>query len=165
MKLGTMLVVVAVLVALVPGVTSAGGAFDRETLSGLKGVAVVVEPPVKTLELQRLPAETLQADVEKRLRKSRIPILTVEKAEDPPGKPCLYVTVNAKTTSGDTMVYSIDVALKQEVRLTRNGILLHGATTWSTRTLGISDDTNRIRNALVSIVGSFCDDYEATNPK
>jgi hypothetical protein len=57
------------------------------------------------------------------------------------------------------------VALKQEARLTRNGMIVRAATAWSTTTVGMSDDTSRIRDALVNIVGSFCDDYTATNPK
>ena len=68
---------------------------QRETLRGLTGVAVVVEPLNAEAEQDGLQQGRLQATVEKQLRAAGIPVLSKETWSLTPGGPYLYVNVAA----------------------------------------------------------------------
>jgi len=67
---------------------------DRATLRGLQGVDVIVENLTPEVERAGLTRQQLQTDVELRLRKAGIPLLTSAERVKVPGKPFLGVHVH-----------------------------------------------------------------------
>jgi len=66
---------------------------ERESLSGLPGVGVVVEKLVSDVERDSLTRGQIQTDVELRLRQARITVLTGEEILRTPESAFLYVRV------------------------------------------------------------------------
>lgn len=65
----------------------------KETLRGLPGVAVVIEPLHPTTERDGLKRSQLLAEVEQQLKDAGIRVLTQEEWKATPGAPYLYVNV------------------------------------------------------------------------
>ena len=151
---------------------SAQTEMDRKSLRGLKGIAVVVEALQPDAERDGLHKDQIKTDVELKLRQAGIRVLTTEESFKTPGSPYLYVNLN--TTKNDvlygafsTYAFSIQVALKQDVTLTRDSDLKGSAPTWETHTLGIVGATNLqdTRRVLGDLLDRFSNDYLAENPK
>ena len=146
----------------------ADGKFERATLRGLKGVQVVVEELRPEIERAGLKKQQLQTDVELRLRKAGIRVLTRKERLKTPGTPLLYLNVNALTAvDNKAVVFGISVELNQEVRLVRDPKIIVDATTWSTDSVGIADVNNirDIRRRVGDRVDVFINAYLAMNPK
>jgi hypothetical protein len=67
----------------------------KETLRGLPGVAVVIEPLHPTTERDGLTQHQLQTEVEQQLKTAGIRVLTHEEWKNTPGALYLYVDVAA----------------------------------------------------------------------
>lgn len=157
------LLVVALL--LLPGLSYALTA-DQKVLVGLKGVYVLVESLDPQAERLGLTKGQIQTDVELRLRKAGVMVLTREEWKKTPGKPFLYVNISTKTRSGSELcAYSTHVKLEELVTLAR-GFQTAG-TIWNTGevgTVGINK-ISQIRDSVGDRVDSFINDYLAANPK
>jgi len=147
------------------------GAFVEEmepiSMRGLTGVYVTVEETEPGAEEHGLTTAQLQADVESRLRKARIRVLTEEEWNSAPGGPCLSVAVNtSKLVERDTYVYSVRMKLMQQVTLERSPIISLWATTWDEAALGGADteDLRDVRRAVSALLRTFIRDYRAENP-
>src|SRR6266446_4569440 len=117
-------------------------AFDdetaRATLRGVAGVQVVVERLKLEVERHGLTSQQLQTDVELRLRKAGIPVLTDQERRKIPGQPWLYVTVNVFLDSDELaglVVFDIDVTLYQWASLDADASSAIVAT-WATAYFG-----------------------------
>ena len=66
-----------------------------------------------------------------------------------------------------TYAFSLQVALKQDVTLTRDSDLKGSATTWETHTLGTvgANNLQDTRRVLGDLLDRFINDYLAENPK
>ena len=158
-------VVALVSLILLPGVSHALTP-KQQALVGLKGVEVVVEDIRPEAERLGLTEAQIQTDVELRLRKAGVRVLTAKESDETPGVPFLYVNVTTiffqKTSA---VVYSIFVQLKEAVTLKR-GFIAVGAI-WNTGSVG-TVGTSNIRKIRVSVgdkVDEFINDYLAANPK
>lgn len=69
--------------------------FQIESLRGLKGVLVLVEALKPEIEADGLRRDSIQTDVELKLRLAGIKVLTEEECLKEPGCPWLYVYINA----------------------------------------------------------------------
>jgi len=139
---------------------------NRQSLKGLKGVYVLVEPLEAEVERDGLNQTSIQTDVELRLRQAGIKVLTEGERLAAPGSPFLYVLVNAK--SGSPYAFSIDVEFCQGVRLDRDpSMQIIGATTWSVRAVGTAGRENlrNIRDFIKDYVDQFINAYLSVNPK
>jgi hypothetical protein len=145
------------------------GVSNRATLRGLQGVGVLVEKLLPEAENQGLNRNQLQKEVESRLQKAGIKVLTREEAFNAPGEPFLYININinmAKTES-DIYPYGIDMLLIQKVSLVRDPKVASYAITWSTGGVGsiAKPILSQLKESVEAMVDVFIKAYLAENPK
>jgi hypothetical protein len=143
----------------------------RGSLRGLKGLGVVVEELQPEAERDGLTKSQLRTDVELKLRQAGLRVLSPEESLKEPGSPYLYVNLNTAKSevlyAFATYAYALQVALKQEVTLTRDPDIRGSATTWDTGVLGTVGAANLpdLRKTLSDVLDRFINDYLAANPK
>jgi hypothetical protein len=150
----------------------ASGVEDHQALAslrGLTGVRVLVEQLRPEVEQQGLAVGVIQNDVELRLRKAGIQVLSESEMMRTAGMPYLYVNVNIKAGQPN-WGFSVDVELKQTVRLSRPpNVQLVGISTWSTGRAGgygpSSMVPRAVRDDLADLVDQFANDFLRMNPK
>lgn len=138
----------------------------QTALVGLKGVHVLVEEMDPQPERMGLSKAQIQTDVELRLRKGGVMVLTKEEMQETPGMPYLYLDVDTFFNSDIHLVaFSIRVELHESVTLAR-GFKTVGAI-WETHSIGDvgKDNIREIRNSIGDKVDKFINDYLAANPK
>ena len=132
----------------------------RNSLVGLEGVYIFVEPMLPEVEERGITDAVLAAEVERRLRAAGVEVLDVESTDAaPPYLPTLYVDVTALVEDGiEQCVYGIRIELIQSVKLERDDTLpaLH-APTWSVTGVGIH--TRGWRQAILNDTGDFVDEF------
>lgn len=148
---------------------------QRETLRGLSGVYVLVEQIRVDMESDGLTHDRIQTDVELRLRKAGIPVLSKEQMLKAPGMPNLYINIQSiRSAIYRGYSYSLEVSLDQDVSLTRTVISTNPtyhptitASTWSRTLVGTApvDELSTIRRSIADYVDQFINDYLAVNPK
>jgi hypothetical protein len=155
------------------GLTSPVLALDtpntRITLVGLTGVHVVVYDLRAEVDREGLTRSSLQAEVEKRLRLAGLRPLGAAEAMKSVGRPTLELRVNVSraTEAQDLYVYSVDLALRQQIQLTRERTIESFAITWSEPPdVGTVEATqiSRIMNAVRAKVEQFIVAWRAANP-
>jgi hypothetical protein len=148
-----------------------GDELGKESLKGLTGVWVLIErfrdPNIR--EEGGLTTSQLQTDVELKLRKAAISVLTKEERLATKDAPCLYVRVNPVTIPEIPFyAYSIEVELKQTVLLIRNpSIEVVGCSTWARGMAGYAGKAlfvKTIREVVGDMVDQFINDFLALNP-
>jgi hypothetical protein len=166
-------VAMTAMAALLLSVTSSPPALDtpneRITLVGLTGVHVVVYDLRAEADREGLSRSSLQAEVEKRLRLAGLRPLGAAEAMRSVGRPTLELRVNVSRSTGaaDLYVYSVDLALRQQIQLSRARTIESFAITWSEPTdVGTVDATQfaRIMNAVRAKVEQFIVAWRAANP-
>lgn len=137
---------------------------DRDSLRNIGKFGVVVEQINFEVEHYGLSRDQIQADVELRLRKIGIQILS----SDDTLFAYLYVNVGlCKSSNEDVYAFDVDVEFKQPVTLLKDNKMFFGATTWSKSIIGIINTKNltKIREAVADLTDQFLNDYLAANPK
>jgi hypothetical protein len=168
MRDGVSKTVVALLVfLLLPGVSHAAEYQKREALVGLKGMSVVVER-IRPRDVHLgLTSAQIKTDVEVRLRKAGVKVLTEKEWLETSGKPFLYVNIDASKNPNNpsTVFFTIRVELTELVTIDRG--LRVGAAIWETGIKGVAgiQDIRKIRDCLGDLVDIFINDYLAANPK
>ncbi|MCI0547270.1 MAG: hypothetical protein L0027_08295 [Candidatus Rokubacteria bacterium] len=125
------------IVALLAGLASPVPALDtpneRITLVGLTGVHVVVYDVGTDGERERLTRSSLQAELEKRLRLAGLRPLGATEALRSVGRPTLELRFNlARSRHAQQLyVYTVDLALRQQIQLARARTIESFAITWS----------------------------------
>ena len=138
----------------------------RETLRGLAGVKVVVEPMKWAIENAGLTTDQLRNDTELKLRLAGIQVFGPEEPSTVAGNPFLYV--NAKILrygSRDRYFFHIRVELSQGVSLIRASEVKTFATTWSVYVAGTSHKLVTVREQLGELLELFINAYLSVNPK
>jgi hypothetical protein len=141
---------------------------ERITLVGLTGVHVVFDEIGEAGERQGVTRARLQPDVERALRRAGLRVLTPAEALASPGRPTLHVRVSVLKVQDvvDFHVYSVDLALRQHVRLVRDRALESYAVTWSEhRAVGAAraDQLGVVRNVLLTKVDEFAAAWRVSN--
>jgi hypothetical protein len=141
--------------------------YNRTSLAGLRGVAVVVETTEKEFEQAGVAVATLTTDVELKLRQSGIRVLAGSERLDAPGFPYLYVNLNLLRSSSGAVSYSLRVELMQRIRLVRDAKIELSASTWSVSSVGTVGLANlsAVRGPVRDAVDRFANEYLAANPK
>jgi hypothetical protein len=125
------------MVALLGGLASPAAALDtpneRITLVGLTGVHVVVYHIGAEGDQDRLARSSLQAELEQRLRLAGLRPLGPIEALRSAGRPTLELRLNlARSQQAHQLyVYSVQLALRQQIQLARARTLESFAITWS----------------------------------
>jgi len=139
----------------------------KETLRGLSGVTVVIEPLPALVENDGLSQQQLQIEVERQLTAAGIRVLNKEEWRNTPGSPYLYVNVSALKKVYGLYAYSIEVCLNQLVTLSRAQDIREFAETWETREVGTvgKDRLATVRKSVAMHVQIFIRDYFSVNPR
>jgi hypothetical protein len=141
---------------------------ERESLKGLTGIEVMVEP--LNIEVERLGLETLklQHDIRHRLQQAGVHVLTEHERLATTTAAMLVVRVDALHDRIGRYFYCIDLLLTQRVRLRSQSAPDVSAVTWM-RPGGIAlvadDNVRHIQNQVFRKVDEFVRDYLAENPK
>ena len=139
----------------------------KETLRGLPGVTVVIEPLHAAAEQDGLTQQALQTEVERQLQTAGVRVLTQDEWRSTPGSPYLYVNVSALKKTYGLYAYSIEVCLNQLVTLLRNQAIQEFAETWETREVGTvgKEQIATVRESVAAHVNIFIRDYFSVNPR
>ena len=142
---------------------------ERITLVGLTGVHVVLDELGEDAERKGLSRAGLQADVHRRLARAGLRVLTTTEALASVGRPTLHlrVIVLQALEVADLYVYSVDLSLRQHVRLARDRTIESYAVTWSeNRMVGTvrGDRLGLVRSLLLQKVDEFATAWRVSNP-
>lgn len=162
----------AAAVALLGGAGAGALALDtpneRVTLAGLTGVHVVVDEVGPEAERAGLARADLQADVENRLRRAGLRVFTAAEALVSVGRPTVHVRVALfrPREAPDLYTYSVDLTLRQQIRLVRDRSIESFAVTWSdTRKVGAVEISRlaAVRDAVRAKVEQFAQAWQTVN--
>ena len=140
---------------------------QRESLRGLNGVYVYVQPVAKDVEAGGLSTAQIQSAVEKQLRGAGISLQS--EPQEANGSATLVIGIGiVKRPSEEAYLFDVEVSVLQAVRLARrNDPDPFPAQTWSQKALGITGPKRMdlILEPLKVRVGDFVNDYLSANPK
>lgn len=158
--------VALVVLLLLPGVSNARRQIDA--LVGLKGVQVKVQKISPDAERMGLTEDQIKTDVELRLRKAGVRVLTEKEVDETPGQPALYVREDTIVMQDfPIIVNSISVELEEWVTLPRGSqpyVIIIIWSTSQTTPMG-AGKIQQIRGQVGWLVDRFIHDYLAANPK
>jgi hypothetical protein len=141
---------------------------ERESLKGVVGVEIVVEP--LNIEIERLGLETLklQQDIRHRLQQAGVRVLAEHERLATSTAAMLMVRVDALHDRIGRYFYCFDLLLTQRVRLKGRDSSDVSAVTWS-KSGGIAliadDNVRHIQDQVMRRVDQFIKDYFVVNPK
>jgi hypothetical protein len=139
---------------------------ERESLRGLVGMEVLVEPLNIEIEERGLQTMKLQSDIRQRLQKADIKVLTERERLATPTAAMLAVRVDALHDRIGRYFYSVDLLLTQRVRLEGNVASHPSAVTWmKLGAIGVVADDNvkHLEEQVLRKVDQFIKDYQAVN--
>lgn len=141
---------------------------ERITLVGLTGIHVVFDEIGEEGERHGVSRARLQPEVERRLRSAGVRVLTPTEALASVGRPTLHLRVNVFriADAANFYVYSVDLALRQEVQLARDRAIESYAVTWSdNRVAGATraDGLTVVRDVLLKKVDEFVTAWRVSN--
>jgi hypothetical protein len=133
---------------------------ERITLVDLTGVHVVFDEIGEAGERQGVTRAQLQPEVERQLRRAGLRVLTPTEALASSGRPTLHLRVSVVEVGDvpDLYVYSVDLVLRQQVRLVRDRTIESYAVTWSeNRLVGAARaaQLGMVRTVLLKKVDEF----------
>ena len=139
--------------------------WSRNSLRGIKGVIALVEDLAPDIEGNGLTRAQIQSDVEAKLQKAKIKILSREEGGNVKGRPRLYVYINTLEQRETGMYpYNIEIELIQDVYLSRDSMISSYCATWSVDMLGIGYIDN-IKDDINKLVDRFVNAYLSVNTR
>ena len=166
-------IVIFVTLILMLGVLSALGMdsdITRRTLARLPGFFITVEELQPNIKQQAIASgitkERLQKDVEARLQKSGILVLSQEQWLKTQEKPVIYININTHL-EGANIAYSIRVEIRQIVFTDSSPAVKTLAGTWGVNMTGMTNTgkLDIIRQDLMTLVDKFIEAYWTVNKK
>jgi hypothetical protein len=138
----------------------------RKTLRGISRINVLVEPLGSDAKDDGLSEQSIQTDVELKLRMAGITVVTEVESLKAPGMPVLYVFVQTKL-SGGLYAFSITVSLEQGVLLARDTSVFILTSTWSASSIGAVGKSNlsQVRGSVGDAADQFLNAYLSVNPR
>jgi hypothetical protein len=162
--LGTVTVVLASLSSLAAQPAEAP---ERESLKGVTGVEVLVDPLDVEIEQLGLKTDALQKDIKQRLQKAGVNVVTDRERLRSPTAGTLVIRVDALHDRIGRYFFSIDLYLTQRVLLESRTASALSAVTWmKLGAIGIVADDNvkQIEGQVLQKTDQFIKDYLAVNP-
>ena len=151
--------VVVVCVGYCPAQMSLG----RESLKGITAVRVVVEDFSSVLIAAGLNKDQIQQDVELRLRKAGVKVVS----QDTDSAPFIDLVIGGVNVSRtNATAYAMTLALYQSVLLQRDPSIKLTAQTWSSSlAVGYFVNVPQVRNSVGDVVDAFINDYLSQNQR
>ncbi len=140
---------------------------ERESLRGVTGVEVLVEPLNVEIEERGLETDTLQREIKQRLQKAGVKVLTEPERLRTPAAAMLVIRLDALHDRIGRYFYSIDLFLTQRVKLEGRPDSDLFAVTWKKfGPIGIVADDNikHLETQVLQKADQFIKDYLAVNP-
>jgi hypothetical protein len=142
---------------------------ERITLVGLTGIHVVVYDMGGEGERAGLGPRGLQAELEQRLGKAGLRALGASEALTSAGRPTLELRLKLvrAPAAAPLYVWSVELALRQQIRLARNRTIDSFAITWSEPPdVGAAPPARLsvVRDAIRAKVEQFVAAWQAANP-
>jgi hypothetical protein len=138
----------------------------RDTLRGLPGMEVAIEPFEPELEAAGLATAAIRADVVQRLRAAGVTVYASQNENPSEAKPYLYVDVNG-VRAGDQNLYAIalQVQVRQTLRSPVTSSNIVDAMTWDARTvLAVpANNLTSVRAIILEYVDHFIQDWKAVH--
>lgn len=132
----------------------------QRTLAGIDIVSVVVEHLPDGAKVLGLTEDNIQTDVELKLVVAGLHVVPEAEHYKLPGMPYLYINANL---TPDGKVASVEVELRQNVRLERKNDLVTVVSTWSLGTLMEAPTDQRVRDRIKDDVDTFLTAWRAAN--
>lgn len=135
------------------------------SLTGIKGVGVVVEDLSPDTEQEGFTTQLIQSDTEQKLRTAGIRVLSDDELAKAPGMPYLYVNIFT-FSDAEQYAYHITLELKQMVSLVRKPGVKQSLATWKISgggTVG-AKKLSELRAFVLDDVTRFISAYKAANP-
>jgi len=159
--------IIAAALAATNGLLFAAAENHRESLRGLSAVTVRVERLSEEARAGGLSEQALRAEVEQRLKAAGLKVLTPSEAAQTPGRPVLYVRVNARLPySSDTYAVNVTLALLQDVTAARDpGLTIREAKTWDAGYLRTwpRQSLPQVMNTVRDLTDEFVGDWKLAN--
>ena len=136
-----------------------------EALAGLPGVYVYVHVP-ENLRRIGLDDAAVRTEVDLRLRRSGIHVLSHEQMLDTPGMPSLDVNINGVAdASGRSVVYNVRVSVSEKVRLLRPPYGVVNTRVWNAATVAQADmeELSSVYHVACETVDRFISAYVSAN--
>jgi len=142
----------------------------RLSLKGLQGIPVLIEELPSAFQEAGLTEYQVQTDVELKLRRAGIKVLSATDDADAPGNPSLYIQIWGVKSKNlpDAFSVSFEIQLQQKVFLSRSPDLILWAPTWSLSSWGLileTSFTQRVREKIKDLTDKFINAYLSVNPK
>jgi hypothetical protein len=176
-RLGHLALQITVVSVFITGFVFPAHAFDaeasRETLKGLTGFYVLIEelnPNIAkyaNVQKNNISTQQLKSQVESRLQKAGIRVLSWDEMMKTPERPMLYVSVNTHEYEKFWYAYDIRVEVRQLVTLvSQPGKPISGAT-WSVNMTGVMNigQLLALYDNLGTLLDRFIQAYMAVNRK
>jgi hypothetical protein len=137
----------------------------RDTLRGLPGVELLLEPTPPELRHEELTTAALRRVIEQRLRDGGVTLYASQSANPSSAKPYLYVQLTALTVTESWQAVSIQVHVRQTVRSSVTESNIVNAMTWDAHTVAAvrPREGAQLRDLVLEMVGRFVDDWRAAN--
>jgi len=170
-KVSLSLAIITACLLLSKSVVASDSDSSRQTLSGIKGVYVLVEdlqPNIKkSASRSNFSTEQLQKDVELRLKKAVITVLNRDEWLKTPGQPVLYINVNTHEREKYWWAYDIKLELQQIASLEANPKVKALVNTWSVNMTGIVNigTLNTLTDQVKTLTDIFIKAYRSVNPR
>jgi len=132
-----------------------------KTLKGISALTVLVEDLTDGAKALGLTAETIQTDVELKLRQAGMRVVTPQELHNISGQPWIYVQVSM---TNPALVGHVLVQFNQNAMLERSREIVP-VSTWSTGTLVTADDAQTIRDKVKDLIDKFLNAWLSVNPK
>ncbi|MCH7750024.1 MAG: hypothetical protein IH939_18215 [Acidobacteria bacterium] len=149
---------VVVVTLVVAPARAAQSDIERENLTGIRDVNVVVEDLAEDAEAAGLTRRALRTAVERHLESRGVPLGNSRQAAD------LYI--NVATHQGTTGLYAYYARVSVQQLATIEGNQLRARVdTWARASLGAVGEANlpQVEQVVIQLVDLFCDDYFEVN--
>lgn len=138
----------------------------RDTLRGLPGVEVLVEPLQPELEVEGVTAGAIAADVVAQLRAASIAVYGSQRENPSPSQAYLYVHINAVATGTRDRAVAVQVHLRQTLASLVTESKVVNAMTWDAHGVVATSDLslrNDVRDEVRAYVARFITDWRAVH--
>lgn len=139
----------------------------RDTLRGLPGVEVLVEPLAPELERAGLKGSAIHANVERYLRARSIPVYSTQVANPSAAKAYLYVQVSGLSLPRGGYALAVEVQLRQTLRSLVTSSAIVNAMSWDQQMVMAvqpGDSMQGVHAEVQSLVNRFVQDWGAVHP-